>query len=664
MNWQVLDSPHLWFYAWLALTVFLIIFVLAKISHRSVHIRYRDNEFLFPPLFPLPSKLKNFLFVLGSFFWLGIAAYIFIPTPDVISPSLPIFEPIPLTPQSPLEIRFNRPVPKIIEASIYPPVQGAWTYQQQAFGKLLTDTLIFTPEEPLLFDHEYTISLDQILPLTWLDLREAGSTLFVFSTPTAPQIAESAKELLNGMSINQPIEIELTDGQHFGVEWRVTSRPGHDILLSQDKNIIRLAPATAWNYASPYTLTLERKLTGESTFTPQHRLSFTTLKSPGLESIFPNTRSLGLHEPLVLSFTQPIQANALDYSLSPEHPLAVRQIDPQTLSITPSTRWPESEKLLLTLNPSTQFNSGDTLPEKITQPLTISGEPSWLTTDPQTESQGIPVATAITLTFDQLMDEAKVIEALVTDPQIRYNAVWQDNSLILSPVSRLEYLKTYSITLPPGDYALDGLPLNNPLELTFTTQPGSFRLAVPLHKQSYSFTCYSAAAQMALGYRGVSIDERGFLDEIGFVDTPRSFATNSWGNPNKGIVGTYDGSGAGGYGAHWDPVAKAIQAYRPTEVKRQWNVSELLQTVADGNPVMVWWVNGVWPAKDVSWNSPDGKVYTVNGMHVEVVVGYEGLITNPTAIYTNDPWRGRRTYTQKGFENLWRWFNNTAVIVY
>lgn len=171
---------------------------------------------------------------------------------------------------------------------------------------------------------------------------------------------------------------------------------------------------------------------------------------------------------------------------------------------------------------------------------------------------------------------------------------------------------------------------------------------------------------MALGYKGVTgIGEVGFMEEIGYQNVNRNFTTNTWGNPNEGVVGTYDGSGPGGYGAHWDPVANAMSKYRKTEVKRHWNIPDMLDVVRQGNPVMVWWVNGVWPAKDISWNLPNGeRVYTVNGMHVEVVKGWVGDVQDPEAILTNDPWRGNRRYTQSQFLNLWKWFDNTAVVVY
>lgn len=194
----------------------------------------------------------------------------------------------------------------------------------------------------------------------------------------------------------------------------------------------------------------------------------------------------------------------------------------------------------------------------------------------------------------------------------------------------------------------------------------SFSLAVPLYKQHYKFTCYTAAAQMVLAYRQItSVTELGFLKEIGYDSTPKNQLTNTWGDPNRGVVGTFDGTGDGGYGAHWDPVAKALGAYRQVEVMHHWNLNELLEKVKAGNPVMVWWVNGVWPAKELTWNSSDGeKIRAVNGMHVEVVTGWVGPMASPTYILTNDPWRGHRRYIPSTFTKLWQWFDNTAIVVY
>jgi uncharacterized protein YvpB len=223
-------------------------------------------------------------------------------------------------------------------------------------------------------------------------------------------------------------------------------------------------------------------------------------------------------------------------------------------------------------------------------------------------------------------------------------------------------LKTPPHALPQITESITFTPAPPP---TPTPASETVSLAIPLYKQHYKFTCFTTAAKMALGFRKIEIDEVKFLDEIGYDKTKRNFVTNSWGNPNLGVVGTINGQGEGGYGAHWDPVAKAMSQHTRVEVKRNWTLAEMLTAVKAGNPVMVWWVNGVWPAKDISWNTSSGeKVYTVNGMHVEVVRGYSGTPENPEYIYTNDPWRGKRQYKPEVFKELWKWFENTAIIVY
>ena len=174
--------------------------------------------------------------------------------------------------------------------------------------------------------------------------------------------------------------------------------------------------------------------------------------------------------------------------------------------------------------------------------------------------------------------------------------------------------------------------------------PNFFQLDVPLHKQTYTFTCFATASRMVMEYKGITKGEVEWWDSFPKQNVARNQLLNVWGDPNQGIVGNKNGTGVGGYGAHWQPVADTLSQYTEVEVKQAWNVPDLLNEVYAGNPVMVWWVNGVWPAYEVSWNLPNGDIaYTVNGMHVEVVTGWQGDINNPTQIYTNDPWRGYRS---------------------
>jgi uncharacterized protein YvpB len=77
---------------------------------------------------------------------------------------------------------------------------------------------------------------------------------------------------------------------------------------------------------------------------------------------------------------------------------------------------------------------------------------------------------------------------------------------------------------------------------------------------------------------------------------------------------------------------------------------------------MLWWQNGR-SAKDVlSWQTPAGKqIEAVNGMHSELVVGFEGGQESPEYILVNDPWRGFRRVHINEFTELWKLYSNTAI---
>jgi len=235
---------------------------------------------------------------------------------------------------------------------------------------------------------------------------------------------------------------------------------------------------------------------------------------------------------------------------------------------------------------------------------------------------------------------------------------------VFTPDGAWQYDTRYEVTINPGVKTAGGAFLDRVYRYSFTTVPLKFALNVPIFKQQNTFACFSAAAKMVLGFYGINMSEEEIRGQIGYDPTERNFVTNRWGDPNKGIVGTVDGSGEGGYGAHWQPVADMLASHRQVEVKRNWNVPAMLAEVKAGHPVMVWWGNGVWPARELNWRNSEGEpVRAVNGMHVEVVKGWTGDQNNPDLILTNDPWRGERQYDLNRFLSLWKWFDNTGVIV-
>jgi uncharacterized protein YvpB len=148
---------------------------------------------------------------------------------------------------------------------------------------------------------------------------------------------------------------------------------------------------------------------------------------------------------------------------------------------------------------------------------------------------------------------------------------------------------------------------------------------------------------MALAYRGVHVSESQIKSAIGVG-----------GDPNSNWVS--------GYGVHWGPIANYIGRYRSVSVKTGWNTAALAREVEKGNPVIVWWYN--------RYSQPPGA-FTLDsgatgykGMHSEVVRGFTGDSSNPTVLYTNDPWRGRLTYSRSLFDSTWGYLGYAAVVVY
>lgn len=273
--------------------------------------------------------------------------------------------------------------------------------------------------------------------------------------------------------------------------------------------------------------------------------------------------------------------------------------------------------------------------------------------DPADQAINIDTTAPIYLTFNQPPTKDP-INFVTFKPAITFESNLEDNLLTLTPETPLDYQTQYHLLIPELNF-----------QTSFTTAAETFRLPVPLLKQHFKFSCYAAASQMVLAYyQAPSLTETEIVETIGYDPTPRKIIGNIWGDPDTGVVGTIDGSGDGGYGVHWQPVADFIGKFRSVSVQRQWSLSALLTEVNQGYPVMVWWVNGVWPAKNLSWNSAIGKeVRAVNGLHVEVVTGYVGSLNHPDYILTNDPWRGQRRYTPETFTSLWSWFDQTAVVI-
>lgn len=659
--------------------VFLLIFLILLIKliqscREAIKISEPYNQFL--------NRQKKILIVwCVSFIMCCITlAYLLIPTPTVIFPQLPLFNPLSLSPDKPLVIRFDRPISHVLRNTITPSLEGNWQLKSGYYPPPLKDTLVFTPHVTTLPQTEYAFSLSPILPVTWILKSQANSTLFVIKSSEIPTVTASLPpNQSSNIALDSHINFSLTHPNPDNVAWTFEATPTFNgqINISDEKNTLKIVPELALLPDTKYQISLhaqpiQTRFIDNSIMITQPKQTigtyeFKTTSLASIKSISPQGSNVLPQEPITIKFI-----NSMDriltqnaFSLNPTTAGIFRWQDNATLQFIPDMAWSIDTRYQVSLGTTAKTLAGGHLDTQLNHQFHTVGELGILSTFPVNGTNSLSARSPVSITFNQPVDSTSLEQKWTITPQRSGKFTWQENTLTFIPNSPFTTDTSYQIAIQPGVQVKYGKPNSQVLATSFSITPDTFELKVPLVKQQHNFTCYSAASLMVLQYRNINqFNELNFLDQIGYDSTSRNFSTNTWGNPNSSIVGSYDGSGSGGYGVHWQPVADAISKYRPVEVKQKWNLSDLLKEVEAGNPVMVWWVNGVWPAKDVSWNLPSGeKVYTVNGMHVEVVRGYIGPIDNPTYILTNDPWRGKRQYTPEQFANLWQWFSNTAIVV-
>ncbi len=220
-------------------------------------------------------------------------------------------------------------------------------------------------------------------------------------------------------------------------------------------------------------------------------------------------------------------------------------------------------------------------------------------------------------------------------------------------------------------------PTTIPTPSTFPLHNGDETfLKLKVINQEAEFACNVTAAAIVLQYRGVNVKPMEIYDALPKQTIKKE--NGFWGNPNLGYVGNiygeYGGDKSDGYGVHWDPINQYISKFRKSEVKHDWNLADLLKEVDRDNPVILWWQNGYVSADILSWKTYDanGNVVEFNGvegMHSAIVVGYKGDINDPQQIIVDDPWADRwdnhyAYYDIQRFKDLWRFYGNTAIVVY
>jgi len=172
------------------------------------------------------------------------------------------------------------------------------------------------------------------------------------------------------------------------------------------------------------------------------------------------------------------------------------------------------------------------------------------------------------------------------------------------------------------------------------------------HGQTYPLSCESRSAADLANFWGVQVGEVQFFNAL-----PKSD------NPDKGFVGSVFGSWGqippNPYGVHAKPVARLLRNYGlNAKAHRGLKFRDLKQEIAEGRPVIVWFVGHVWNGTPVTYTAKDGsQVIVARYEHTGILVGYD-----QANVYVVDAGNGnRQAHSIKNFKTSWGVLGNMAV---
>lgn len=121
--------------------------------------------------------------------------------------------------------------------------------------------------------------------------------------------------------------------------------------------------------------------------------------------------------------------------------------------VTPSAKLPLSTKFHVHVASGVQDIAGNAQGATGDIDFTTVGRPTVVSVSPTGSAQSVAIDASIEITFDRLMDTAKVLAGLTLQPDITYQASWNGPVLTLNPTKPMEYGTTYAVKI--GDPAVD-----------------------------------------------------------------------------------------------------------------------------------------------------------------------------------------------------------------
>lgn len=178
--------------------------------------------------------------------------------------------------------------------------------------------------------------------------------------------------------------------------------------------------------------------------------------------------------------------------------------------------------------------------------------------------------------------------------------------------------------------------------------------------------CEVTSLSMLLDYLHINETPIALAHAIGRDKTPLVTDGNgqilSWGDPNRGFVGSISGR-TPGFGVYHHPIYTLLNRYVSGHAQdlTGHSFADLLAALRSGRPVIVWTTINFSPNIPwVTWDSPDGLIKTTMAEHAVLLVGYD-----KRDVYVNNPLNGAKAQPvpRQAFWKTWIEMGRQAVTV-
>ncbi len=178
------------------------------------------------------------------------------------------------------------------------------------------------------------------------------------------------------------------------------------------------------------------------------------------------------HTTVDVEFSEPVQHATAErrFHITPAVTGTISWDGARTLIFTPDQRLPIATTFHVTIDPGFADLAGNVSSAGTGDwAFSTIGLPTLASSVPAAGAADVPVDSAITLTFDRLMDVDLTQAAISIQPALSFRATWSGTTVTLTPSISLAYATQYTVEVSAQASDTDGNALDRPVAVTFTT---------------------------------------------------------------------------------------------------------------------------------------------------------------------------------------------------